>query len=114
MAARQGCKNLSRSPRDLESEAWIWHSVTFAVSRWPKQGMKSSPDSGGRKLSPSLGGKTYIPGKVGMVAFFFFLQLTFYTILEIKWVWQQMADLTSNSSLCLKLPPLLTCKPQAG
>ena len=72
MAARQGCKNLSRSPRDLESEAWIWHSVTFAVSRWPKQGMKSSPDSGGRKLSPSLGGKTYIPGKVGMVAFFFF------------------------------------------
>ena len=31
--------------------------------------------------------------------FFFFLQFTFYTILEIKWVWQQMADLTSDSSL---------------
>ena len=75
MAARQGCKNLSCSPQDLESEAWIWHSVTFAVSHWPKQGMKSSPDSGGRKLSPSLGGKTYIQGEVGMVAFFFFFAI---------------------------------------
>lgn len=77
MAAGQGCKNLSRSPQDLESEAWIWHSVTF-VSNWPKQGMKSSPDSGVRKLSPSLGGKTSIPGEVGMVAFFFSIYLLHY------------------------------------
>lgn len=70
MAVGQSCKDLSRSPQDLESEARISHSVTFAVSCWPKQGVKSSPDSGVRKLSPSLGGKTHIQGEVGMVAFF--------------------------------------------
>ena len=70
MAAGQSCKNLSHSPQNLESEAWIWQSVTFAVSHWPKQGVRSSPDSGVRKLSPSLGGKTHIQREVGMVAFF--------------------------------------------
>ena len=32
-----------------------------------------------------------------MVAFI--LQFTSYAVLEIKWIWQQMADLTSGSSL---------------
>ena len=32
MAVGQSCKDLSRSPQDLESEARISHSVTFAVS----------------------------------------------------------------------------------
>lgn len=68
-----------------ESEARISHSVTFAVSCWPKQGVKSSPDSGVRKLSPSLGGKTHIQGEGNGGLF---LQFTFYSILEIKWVWQ--------------------------
>ena len=96
MAVGQSCKNLSHSPQDLESEAWIWHSVTCAVSHWPKQGVKSSPDSRVRKLSPSLGGKTYIQREVGMVAFFA-IYLLQYMVAQSRTCLKRLSSSSSSS-----------------